>query len=571
MLRTIYRVCCALILCAAPTATAQAPATLHWDRAFSRDHGLYMNGIPGNRVRSIVNDFAEFDPDGNGSTYPVCLVAGGLFVKANWNGSTGTDVAGLVFLHGDVWHNLAGGVWNDVEGNDNDTPGYVYSLEVFTDENGKKHLLVAGDFDKVGGPEGSGVAARNFAALTQGMFGMEWLAFHAGLPTDRGPMTTVRLWPQNVDPDDDMAVVVVDYVENEEARASAFTRAPEDNVWTELASLITPFSEYQLIKVPDAAASTLHLGSWLTVKQVLPVLPTICTSTCVQGGGQLIDGSPPVWGNYGTNSSLWSCSGDPPSHDYQFGPYRGTADIEKFGDYLYFGGHLIVNNEFRDVCAALPLQRLPEPLPGSPPAFENIPGDHVASEAWIWNVTSLHVWQDEDEEEVLYVGGTLAPLGRFEGIEPPMCSCECLLPGMATLFRVRHDEFQAPSWETVLDGTLLSEVPNGGDVVAMHIFEGKLYVGGFFSFITQGCADGTNGEYCTDEGTELLTTPTYNIARLHMTCIADADGSGFVDTDDFDYFIEMYELGDCSADADKSGFVDTDDYDHFVFWYEEGC
>lgn len=105
----------------------------------------------------------------------------------------------------------------------------------------------------------------------------------------------------------------------------------------------------------------------------------------------------------------------------------------------------------------------------------------------------------------------------------------------------------------------------------MHNFDGKLYVGGFFSFITQGCADGTNGEYCTDDGTELLTTPTYNIARLHMTCIADADGSGFIDTDDFDYFVEMFDLGDCSADVDKSGFVDTDDYDHFVYWFGEGC
>lgn len=54
-------------------------------------------------------------------------------------------------------------------------------------------------------------------------------------------------------------------------------------------------------------------------------------------------------------------------------------------------------------------------------------------------------------------------------------------------------------------------------------------------------------------------------------CTADFDGSGFIDTDDFDAFIRAFEAGDQSADFDKSGFVDTDDFDGFVLAFEGGC
>jgi hypothetical protein len=54
-------------------------------------------------------------------------------------------------------------------------------------------------------------------------------------------------------------------------------------------------------------------------------------------------------------------------------------------------------------------------------------------------------------------------------------------------------------------------------------------------------------------------------------CPADVDGTGFVDTDDFDFFVGIFEEGDVSADFDGTGFVDTDDFDAFVRAYEEGC
>jgi YVTN family beta-propeller protein len=54
-------------------------------------------------------------------------------------------------------------------------------------------------------------------------------------------------------------------------------------------------------------------------------------------------------------------------------------------------------------------------------------------------------------------------------------------------------------------------------------------------------------------------------------CPADFDGSGFVDTDDFDAFVGAFEAGDQSADFDGTGFVDTDDFDAFVRAFEAGC
>lgn len=54
-------------------------------------------------------------------------------------------------------------------------------------------------------------------------------------------------------------------------------------------------------------------------------------------------------------------------------------------------------------------------------------------------------------------------------------------------------------------------------------------------------------------------------------CPADFDGSGFVDTDDFDAFIHAFEAGTDDADFDNSGFVDTDDFDAFVHAFELGC
>lgn len=54
-------------------------------------------------------------------------------------------------------------------------------------------------------------------------------------------------------------------------------------------------------------------------------------------------------------------------------------------------------------------------------------------------------------------------------------------------------------------------------------------------------------------------------------CPADFDGSGFVDFDDFNAFVDTFILGDISADFDGSGFVDFDDFNSFVAAFETGC
>jgi hypothetical protein len=52
---------------------------------------------------------------------------------------------------------------------------------------------------------------------------------------------------------------------------------------------------------------------------------------------------------------------------------------------------------------------------------------------------------------------------------------------------------------------------------------------------------------------------------------ADFDGTGYLDGDDFDAFVNAFEAGIDTADFDRSGFVDSDDYDAFVAAFNEGC
>jgi len=60
-------------------------------------------------------------------------------------------------------------------------------------------------------------------------------------------------------------------------------------------------------------------------------------------------------------------------------------------------------------------------------------------------------------------------------------------------------------------------------------------------------------------------------AALVVDCIADFDGNGFANGDDFDSFVVMFELGDESADVDLNGFVNGDDFDAFTEVFVAGC
>lgn len=62
-----------------------------------------------------------------------------------------------------------------------------------------------------------------------------------------------------------------------------------------------------------------------------------------------------------------------------------------------------------------------------------------------------------------------------------------------------------------------------------------------------------------------------NAATALRTCPADVDRTGFLDTDDYTWFVQAFEQGDIAADFDRSGFVDTDDFTAFVVAFEDGC
>jgi hypothetical protein len=78
------------------------------------------------------------------------------------------------------------------------------------------------------------------------------------------------------------------------------------------------------------------------------------------------------------------------------------------------------------------------------------------------------------------------------------------------------------------------------------------------------------GEYQLRVSNE-CTTIFSNTVTLTVPCPSDFDGSGFVDTEDFDAFVVKFVEGDEAADFDNSGFVDTEDFDAFVMAFESGC
>ncbi len=68
-----------------------------------------------------------------------------------------------------------------------------------------------------------------------------------------------------------------------------------------------------------------------------------------------------------------------------------------------------------------------------------------------------------------------------------------------------------------------------------------------------------------------LTPITGQSFSITVQCIADFDHNGFVNGDDFDAFVVVFEAGEPSADIDGSTFVNGDDFDLFVRSYDLGC
>lgn len=132
---------------------------------------------------------------------------------------------------------------------------------------------------------------------------------------------------------------------------------------------------------------------------------------------------------------------------------------------------------------------------------------------------------------------------------------------------------------SILVGSYL-EKPDSTHTGAAHVFRQRLGEWWYDATLKAGDTGGTlfGWRLGLAGDTAVIGGPFYQTNRgaayvftSMRSCPADIDGTGFVDTDDFDAFVHGYEDGAWYADMDSSGFVDTDDFDTFVHAYEGGC
>ncbi|MCC6429013.1 MAG: hypothetical protein IT435_19610 [Phycisphaerales bacterium] len=81
----------------------------------------------------------------------------------------------------------------------------------------------------------------------------------------------------------------------------------------------------------------------------------------------------------------------------------------------------------------------------------------------------------------------------------------------------------------------------------------------------------SDGVHPNETGVQHLAALMNAEMKSSVVCLADFDESGFVDTEDYDAFVEAFTLGDPSCDINGTGFVDLEDFDFFVMLFEAGC
>ncbi|MCC6426232.1 MAG: hypothetical protein IT435_05375 [Phycisphaerales bacterium] len=110
---------------------------------------------------------------------------------------------------------------------------------------------------------------------------------------------------------------------------------------------------------------------------------------------------------------------------------------------------------------------------------------------------------------------------------------------------------------------------NGSPVCPLRDTKSPIHLGGMtFNARIVYDVDG-DGEFDAGAGVDQAYVASMYLGNTN--CPADFDGSGFVDTDDYDAFVSAFELGEGTTDFDCTGFVDTDDFDAFVRAFERGC
>lgn len=174
--------------------------------------------------------------------------------------------------------------------------------------------------------------------------------------------------------------------------------------------------------------------------------------------------------------------------------------------------------------------------------------------------------------ETEYLSGRISRSARVQVTVAPSGTPANVAP-VASSYRKRLP--QAQSYVVELPATYDSVLSGAGytytitQAPTMATIEGSY--GGAYRIVKP--MPGASGQ---EEMKFQVTTPggVSNIATvtlIYSSCPADLDASGFVDLDDFTYFVDLFEAGDPAADFDGTGFVDTDDYDAFVQAFEGGC
>jgi hypothetical protein len=132
-------------------------------------------------------------------------------------------------------------------------------------------------------------------------------------------------------------------------------------------------------------------------------------------------------------------------------------------------------------------------------------------------------------------------------------------------------------WEYSPTGEQIRSFTNsGGNRGVYPLRDGNvLYTNGTGILIHNETTGGSS--YAFGSGAE-----SWSFRFISPLCVADYDGTGFVDSDDFTDFVNNFTLGctapatpepGCtwSADIDGSGFVDSDDFVTFVNAFTVGC
>lgn len=56
-----------------------------------------------------------------------------------------------------------------------------------------------------------------------------------------------------------------------------------------------------------------------------------------------------------------------------------------------------------------------------------------------------------------------------------------------------------------------------------------------------------------------------------VSCVADLNGDGVVDADDFFLFLQLFAAGDLQADINQDGLIDADDFFAYLNLFAQGC